>query len=44
VTKIDGVDVWDRMDELAQTAGVYQDVQQRLNSLFASPLVQYGTW
>ena len=44
VTKIEGVDVWDRMDELAQSAGVYQDIQQRLNSLFASPLVQYGTW
>jgi hypothetical protein len=44
VTKIDGQDVWTRLEGLADQAGVYQDKQQRLNSLFASPIVQYGAW
>lgn len=44
VTKVDGRDVWEYLDGAADQAGVYQDKQQRLNSLFASPLVQYGGW
>lgn len=44
VVQIEGQDVWDYLDGAADRAGVYQDKQQRLNSLFASPLVQYGGW
>ena len=44
VVRVDGQDVWDYLDGAADRAGVYQDKQQRLNSLFASPLVQYGGW
>jgi hypothetical protein len=44
VVQIEGQDVWEYLDGAADRAGVYQDKQQRLNSLFASPLVQYGGW
>jgi hypothetical protein len=44
VTKIRGQPVLDSLAEFVNTTGIYQDVEQRWNALFASPIVLGGAW
>lgn len=44
VIQIDGKDSWAYIEDLAKESGVYQDYEQRINQIFASNLVLYGSW